>query len=61
MNDNRTRIGSQVDHDLRHYSFVRNSGIRREEFEAPSDRVGDITIAVLSAIVIVLVVAGVLA
>jgi hypothetical protein len=59
--DDRPRIGINADHDMRHYSFVRNSGIRRDEFETPSDWIGDAVVVVLAVIVIALVVAGVLA
>lgn len=59
----RPRIGIQVDHDARHYSFVRNSGFRREDFKTKPDAasIGDAVVVAGAVLVIALIAFGAIA
>ena len=60
----RCRISDLADTDLRHYSFVRNSGLRRADFGLPeSDDLGDrivfgLCIVIIFSLVIFFVTGG---
>ena len=59
MTNHRVRISSAVDHDARHYTFSRNSGLPHGYFD--NDRAGGLAVLLVCALAVVLIALGVIA